>query len=132
MAFKKRNDDARRRVNVLSSAPQTVDFAAYRATLKNTAVVDEIETYFKKFTPKTYDVDRQIKAIEAFEAQAMKSAEETKTKVDTELQGLEATLRNIDEARSFEELTVVSCSFPVYSFRGIQGRGLADCLVPCL
>lgn len=122
MAFKKRNDDARRRVSVLSSAPQTVDFAAYRATLKNTAIVDEIETYFKKFTPKAYDIDRQIKAIEAFEAQAMKSAEETKTKVDTELQSLETTLRNIEEARPFEELTVVSffSIFFYLRFRGTQ------------
>lgn len=56
----------------------------------------------------TYDVGRQLQAIEAFEAQALTSAEETKTKVDTELKSLEATLRNIEEARSFEELTVVS------------------------
>ena len=56
----------------------------------------------------TYDVGRQLQAIEAFEAQALTSAEETKTKVDTELRSLEATLRNIEEARSFEELTVVS------------------------
>ena len=50
---------------------------------------------------------RQIKAIEAFEAQAVKSAEETKGKVDLELKDLEKTLKNIEEARPFDELTVV-------------------------
>lgn len=53
--------------------------------LKNTAIVDEIEGHFKRFRPKTYDVERQVKAIEAFETQAMKSAAETKSVVDGEL-----------------------------------------------
>lgn len=70
--------------------------------------MDEIEGQFKKFKPTTYDVERQIKAIEAFEGQAVKSAEETKSKVDGELRSLEATLRNIEEARPFEDLTIVS------------------------
>ena len=48
-----------------------------------------------------------MKAIEAFEAQAVKSAEETKGKVDLELKDLEKTLKNIEEARPFDELTVV-------------------------
>lgn len=52
-------------------------------------------------------MNRQIKAIEAFEAQAVKSAEETKGKVDMELKDLEKTLKNIEEARPFEDLTVV-------------------------
>ncbi len=51
---------------------------------------------------------RQIKAIEAFEVQAVKSAEETKGRVDGELRELEATLKNIETARPFEDLTVVS------------------------
>ena len=37
----------------------------------------------------------------------MKSAEETKTKVDEELADLEKTLKNIESARPFDELTVV-------------------------
>ncbi|MCJ1262411.1 ATP synthase d subunit [Lobaria immixta] len=106
LAFKKRNDDARRKLNLLSSAPQTVDFASYRSTLQNQAVVDEIEGHFKRFKPVTYDVGRQIKAIEAFETQAIKNAEETKEKVDVELLHLEATLKNIEEARPWEDLTV--------------------------
>jgi len=106
-AFKKRNDDARRRVQVLSEAPQKVDFAHYRSVLKNQAVVDEIEKHFSTFKPVTYDVKRQIKAIEAFETQAIKNAEATKGAVDMELKDLEATLKNIETARPFEDLTVV-------------------------
>lgn len=106
-AFKKRNDDARRRVQVLSEQPQAVDFSHYRSVLKNTAIVDDIEKQFNSFSAKKYDVNRQIKAIEAFEAQAVKSAEETKSKVDAELKDLEKTLKNIESARPFEDLTVV-------------------------
>lgn len=106
-AFKKRNEDARRRVTMLSEQPQKVDFAHYRSVLKNQAIVDEIEKHFSSFKPVTYDVGRQIKAIEAFEAQAVKSAEDTKGKVDLELKDLEKTLKNIEEARPFDELTVV-------------------------
>ena len=107
MAFKKRNDDARRKLNLLSQSPTTVDFAHYRSVLGNTAVVDEIESYMKSFKPQGYDVGRQLKAIEAFEAQAVKGAEETKERVDGELRSLEKTLKNIEEARPFEDLTVV-------------------------
>lgn len=105
--FKQRNDVARRRVQVLSDQAQTVDFARYRDTLKNQDIVNEIEKQFTSFQPKKYDVQRQIKAIEAFEAQAVKSAEETKGKVDAELKDLEKTLKNIETARPFEDLTVV-------------------------
>jgi hypothetical protein len=94
-------------VQALSEQPQTVDFAHYRSLLKNQAVIDEIERYFSAFKPSTYDVARQIKAIEAFEAQAVKNAEETKGRVDLELKDLEKTLKNIEEARPFEDLTVV-------------------------
>jgi hypothetical protein len=80
--------------------------------LKNTAVIDEIERSFKGWKPVTYDVNRQIKAIEAFETQAVKSAEETKAVVDQELKDLDKTLKNIEEARPFDQLTVVcNCHF---------------------
>ncbi|KAF3008860.1 ATP synthase d subunit [Curvularia kusanoi] len=105
-SFKKRNDDARRKVTVLSEQPQTVDFAYYRSVLKNQAIVDDIEKQFNAYKPQTYDVNRQIKAIEAFEAQAVKSAEETKAVVDKELSDLQKTLKNIEEARPFADLTV--------------------------
>ncbi|KAI9934016.1 hypothetical protein ASPWEDRAFT_35997 [Aspergillus wentii DTO 134E9] len=105
-SFKKRNDDARRKVQVQSELPQTVDFAHYRKVLKNQAIVDEIENHFKSFKPATYDVNRQIKAIDAFEAQAVQSAEQTKGKVESEILNLEKTLENIETARPFEDLTV--------------------------
>ena len=116
-AFKNRNDDARRRVNNLAALPQTVDFQAYRGSLKNSAVVDEIEREFKSFKPRTYDVNKQIKAIEAFEVQAVKSAEETKQKVDEELKSLHKTLENIDKTRRWEDITTVS--HQVQSFFGL-------------
>ncbi|OTA56867.1 NAC-domain-containing protein [Hypoxylon sp. EC38] len=105
-AFKQRNENARRKVQALSELPTTVDFAHYRSVLKNQAVVDEIEKRFKAFQPAKYDVQRQLKAIEAFEVEAVKNAQNTKEKVDLELQDLEKTLRNIETARPFEELTV--------------------------
>ncbi|KAK5734003.1 ATP synthase d subunit [Elasticomyces elasticus] len=105
-SFKKRNDDARRKVMLLSEQPQKIDFAHYRSVLKNSAVIDDIEKQTTAFQPKKYDVQRQLKAIDAFEAQAVKSAEATKGKVDAELQDLEKTLKNIETARPFEDLTV--------------------------
>jgi F-type H+-transporting ATPase subunit d len=92
---------------MLSEQPQTVDFGYYRSILKNQVVVDEIENHLKSFKPVTYDVSRQIKAIEAFQQQAVKNAEETKGRVDMELKDLEKTLKNINDARPFEDLTVV-------------------------
>ena len=106
-------------MQVLSDTPQTVDFAAYRSTLKNQAVVDEIENHFKQFKPVSYDVGRQLKAIEAFEQQAVKNAQQTKGLVDAELQDLESSLKNIEDARPFEDLTVV-CNNPLL------------CLLACL
>ena len=70
-------------------------------------MIEEIEKHFQSFKPATYDVGRQIKAIEAFEAQAVKNAQETKGLVDKELEDLTKTLKNIEEARPFEDLTVV-------------------------
>lgn len=75
--------------------------------MKNQAIVNEIEKRFTAFKPATYDVSRQIKAIEAFEVEAVKNAEETKEAVDLELEDLTITLENIEEARPFEDLTVV-------------------------
>ena len=109
-AFKKRHDDARRKVQVLGEQAQEIDFQRYRTLLKDQSAVNEIETFFKTFKPVTYDVGRQIRAIEAFEAQAIKNAQLTKGKVDLELLDLEKTLKNIEEARPFEDLTVV-CFF---------------------
>lgn len=106
-SFKKRNDDARRKVQILSEQPQDVDFAHYRNVLKNQAIVDELEKHVKAFKPASYDVNRQLKAIDAFEAQAVQNAEQTKGKVEAELVNLQKTLENIETARPFEDLTVV-------------------------
>jgi F-type H+-transporting ATPase subunit d len=116
-SFKKRNDEARRKVQVLSEQPQTVDFSHYRGILKNKAIVDEIENHFKTFKPASYDVNRQLKAIDAFEAQAVQNAEATKGKVEAELQNLQKTLENIETARPFEDLTVVR----VYCGNAVSG-----------
>ncbi|KAK5944437.1 ATP synthase d subunit [Knufia obscura] len=105
-SFKKRNDDARRRVQQLSEAPQSIDFQHYRSVLKNTQVIDEIEQYYKTFQPKTYDVSKQIKAIESFEQVALKNAEETKSKVQVELKSLEKALGDIEGARAWEDTTI--------------------------
>ena len=109
-SFKKRNEDARRRVALLSGQPTTVDFAAYRAQLgpRGQAVVDELEKRVAAFKPASYDVQRQVKAIEAFEAEAVRNAEETKGLVREQVEALEKTLQNIESARPFDELTVVS------------------------
>lgn len=106
-SFKKRNDDARRKVQLLSEQPQEIDFSHYRKVLKNQAIVDELEGHFKSFKPATYDVTRQLKAIDAFETQAVQNAEQTKGKVEAELRNLKKTLENIETARPFEDLTVV-------------------------
>merc|ERR1712078_866075 len=86
-AFKKRNEDARRRLQVLSEQPTTVDFAAYRSQLKNTAIVDEIEKRFKDFKPTTYDVNRQLKAIDAFEVEAQERRADQRARVQGSLDG---------------------------------------------
>lgn len=123
-AFKSRNDNAKRQLQQLSELPTTVDFAHYKATLKNQAVVAEIESRFKAFKPASYDVTRQLKAIETFEAEAVRNAQETKEKVDLELKDLEKTLQNIEQARSFEELTVVC-----YYWTGAMGDLWKECLL---
>ncbi|KAJ3568404.1 hypothetical protein NP233_g5737 [Leucocoprinus birnbaumii] len=104
-AFRKRHGDAQRLNAQYASQPTTVNFAHYRATLKNKAIVDEAEKLLKEFQPVTYDVNAQIKAIEAFEAKAVAKAQETEAKIDVELKELQATLANIEEARPFDELT---------------------------
>lgn len=91
----------------LRAQPTSVDFASYRATLGNQAIVDEIESHVHAFKPKTYDVGRQIKAIETFEVQAVQSAQETKAKVDAEVADLTKALKDISETRPWDQITVV-------------------------
>ncbi|KAI0029524.1 ATP synthase d subunit [Vararia minispora EC-137] len=104
-AFRKRHRDAQRVAATLSSQPTTVDFAHYRSVLKNKAVVDEAERLISSFKPVTYDVSAHVKAIEAFEVKAVAKAKETEAQIDIELKDLSATLKNIEDARDFEDLT---------------------------
>ncbi|KAG0293720.1 ATP synthase d subunit [Dissophora globulifera] len=104
-AFRKRNEEARRVLTDLQEQKTSVDFAHYRKVLKNQAVVDELERSFKAFKPATYDVQAQIKSIEAVEAKALERAKSTATKVEAELADLEATLKNIETSRPVDDLT---------------------------
>ena len=70
-AFRKRNEEARRVLTDLKEQKTAVDFAHYRKVLKNQAVVDELEKAFKAFKPTSYDVQAQIKSIEAVEVKAV-------------------------------------------------------------
>ncbi|KAJ7283362.1 ATP synthase d subunit [Mycena rebaudengoi] len=104
-AFRKRHSEAQRLNSQYASEPTTVDIAHYRSVLRNQSVVDEAEKLLKGFKPVTYDVDAHVKAIEAFEAKAVASAQAMEEKIDVEIKELQATLANIEEARPFEELT---------------------------
>jgi predicted transcriptional regulator len=74
-------------------------------------------------------VQRQIKAIEAFEAQAVQSAEETAAVVDRELKDLDKTLKNIEDARPFDQLTVV-CFDHIHAIE-LGSRNLGLLLIHC-
>lgn len=106
MAFKKRNDEAKKQALDLSKQSTEIDFNHYRSVLSNQAVVDEIEKAYKQFKPVSYDVSKQLKTIEAFEAKAIENAKATEDQVAQELVELQKTLDNIQNARPFEQLTV--------------------------
>lgn len=104
--FRKRNADALAQNASLKSQPTTVDLAHYRSILRNQAVVEEAGKLLSSLKPVTYDVDAHVKAIEAFEVKAVAKAEETTVRINEELKELQDTLGNIEQARSFDELTV--------------------------
>ncbi|KAG0358109.1 hypothetical protein BC939DRAFT_471389 [Gamsiella multidivaricata] len=104
-AFRKRNEEARRVLTDLKEQKTAVDFAHYRKVLKNQAVVDDLEKAFKSFKATSYDVQTQIKSIEAVETKALERAKTTATKVESELADLQATLKNIETSRPVDELT---------------------------
>lgn len=70
-AFRKRASDASIQNSQLLAAKSTIDFAHYRALLKNSAVVDDAEKLFNGFKAIDYDVSAQLKAIGAFESKAV-------------------------------------------------------------
>jgi len=104
--FRKRADDARRQTVQLREAKTEVDFARYRDILKNKEIVAEAEKLLGSFKPDDYDVGAQLKAIDAFQSKAIESAKAAAIKIEAELKDLESTLKNIEDARPFEDLTI--------------------------
>jgi hypothetical protein len=105
-SFRKRNVDAHSKFNALRTSRTEVDFAYYRSILKNQSVIDEIERAAKSFKPVTYDVSTILKGIDGFEAEAVKNAEDTEKKISEQLVDLDETIKNIDQARSPDDLSV--------------------------
>lgn len=105
-AFRNRNESARRDNGSLQQASTTVNFSHYRSVLKNQEIVDKLEKTVKDFKPATYDVAAQLKAIDQFQGKAVASATEARERIDIELKQLEATLKDIEGARPFDDLTV--------------------------
>lgn len=105
-AFKKRNDEAKKEHLALSTQSTDVDFEYYRAVLKNQAVVDEVAKAVADFKPVTYDVSKTLKTIDIFEQKAVENAKLTEKSVTDEIAQLQATLKDIEGARPFSQLTV--------------------------
>lgn len=105
-AFKKRNDEAKKTNLDLTNQPTEVDFAHYRKILKNQSVIDEVEKAVSSFKPVTYDVSKTLKTIDIFEQKAVENAKLTEKSVLEEIEQLQATLKDIEGSRPFEQLTV--------------------------
>lgn len=105
-SFKKRNDEAKKEQQALAAQSTEVDFEYYRSVLKNTKVVDEIEKAVSGFKPTTYDVSKTLKTIDIFEQKAIENAKLTEKSVLAEIEQLQATLKDIEGARPFDQLTV--------------------------
>lgn len=70
-AFRKRADDAKRQLAQLKQQNTEVDFAHYSKVLRNKDVVSQAQKILSEFKPVTYDVQAQLKAIDAFESKAV-------------------------------------------------------------
>lgn len=70
-AFRKRADDAKRQLAQLKQQKTDVDFAHYNKVLRNKDVVSQAQKILSEFKPVTYDVQAQLKAIDAFESKAV-------------------------------------------------------------
>ena len=105
-AFKKRHEEAKKQYIDWSSQSTEVDFNRYRQILKNSKVVDEIEKAVSSFKPVTIDVSKNLKNIEIFEQKAVENAQLTEKSVTKEIDELKATLKDIESARPFDQLTV--------------------------
>lgn len=105
-AFKKRNEEARKENLSLSQQSTEVDFNHYRSVLSNSRVIDEIEKTVSAFKPVTYDVSKTLKTIDMFEQKAVENAKLTEKSVLDEVKQLQETLKDIEGARPFDQLTV--------------------------
>ncbi|KAJ1990733.1 ATP synthase d subunit [Dimargaris cristalligena] len=114
--FRKRFDETQRQLNQLREQKTDVDFAHYRSTLKNKAVVDRLQGALQAQKAVPYDLAGQLKVIGAFEAKAVEKAQATAGQVDANLSDLKAALQNIDTARPVEDITLddVSKIFPEF------------------
>ncbi|KAJ3342284.1 ATP synthase d subunit [Gonapodya sp. JEL0774] len=105
-AFRRRHGDLSAQIAELRSQLKPIDFTSYRQSLQNTKVVDEAEKAIKGFVPAKYDVSEQIKLINAQEAKTLALAERTAAKVEVEVKELGELLKNIENARPVDQLTV--------------------------
>lgn len=105
-AFRARHAAAATKNATLKSSTPTLDFARYKSVLKNQSALSEAEKVLSSFKPVTYDLGKITGVVDAFEARAVDSAKKTVEKIQSEQEGLEATLSNIKDARPFEDLTV--------------------------
>ncbi len=71
-AFRKRADDAKRQLAQLQQQKTDVDFAHYNKLIRNKDVVSQAQKILAEFKPVTYDVQAQLKAIDAFESKAVR------------------------------------------------------------
>ncbi|CAA22441.1 F1-FO ATP synthase subunit D [Schizosaccharomyces pombe] len=104
--FRSRHAQAVAKLGTLREQATTVDFATYRSVLANKEIVNRIESSMKSFKPVKIDLNSQLKAINAFEAKASEGAKKNVELVKAELQNLSATLKNIEQARPTEEITI--------------------------
>lgn len=109
-AFKKRNDEAKKEHQALAGQSTEVDFAHYKSILKNQEVIAEVEKAVAGFKPVTYDVSKTLKTIDIFEQKAVENAKLTEKSVLQEVEQLQATLKDIEGARPFDQLTVEDVS----------------------
>lgn len=105
-AFKKRHDDAQKEYLQLSNTPTSVDFESYRSKLSNSKIIDEVKAKVDAFKPVTYDVSKTLKTIEVFESKAVENAQLTEKSVIDEITQLQATLKDIENSRPLDQLTV--------------------------
>lgn len=105
-SFKKRFDDAKKDNLTLTESPVKIDFAHYKTVLTNKQVVDDIQKKVESFKPVTYDVSKTLKTIEMFENKALENAKLTEKSVLDEINQLNTTLKDIENSRPFDQLTV--------------------------